>query len=187
PANSNEHEVCLTFVSHVLKELNDHLKHYEIELETIKASLMIDWTSTIQDRLETYIMNNLYSFRTKMFHQIELIYYDYHIQAIKLEYLRHNPSPYQKQLLEDLCQYKYELVTAEEVFKLLEQQINFYNSSNQSFEFSPIAESTLSSSIANQTLRQRLYLQYKETAAQARAQLFRLYLTTAEDDKYQCQ
>ena len=50
---------------------------------------------TIQKFIETYIEQNLHSLRMEIEHQVELIHYDYHIRALKLEYCRHKPNQYQ--------------------------------------------------------------------------------------------
>ncbi|CAF3084477.1 unnamed protein product, partial [Rotaria sp. Silwood2] len=44
-------------------------------------------------------------------HKIELVHSDYHIQALKLEYDRHNPNEYQKKIFKQLCRSKYEQET----------------------------------------------------------------------------
>jgi DNA-binding transcriptional MerR regulator len=91
---TNDNEVCLKFVKHHLHELDQQLKQFQTELN-LKANHFRGYTLIIQKNIETYIEQNLQSLRTKIEHQIELIHYDYHIGALKLEYFRHKPNEYQ--------------------------------------------------------------------------------------------
>jgi hypothetical protein len=91
---TNENEIYLTFVNEQLHGLDHHLKQYQAELN-MKANNFQGYTLTIQKIIETYIEQHIQSFRMKIEHQIELIHYDYYIQALKLEYFRHNPNEYQ--------------------------------------------------------------------------------------------
>ena len=52
----------------------------------MKASAITNYSLIIQKMLETYIEQNLRSFRMHIEHQIELVYHDYHIQALQREY-----------------------------------------------------------------------------------------------------
>jgi hypothetical protein len=89
----------------------------------------------------------------------------------------------QRQLMNELCQCRYEQETTEQEYHFLKQQIAHYNSSCQSFSSSPIAHSPVLDSIQNPQLRQRLVQQYREVAEQARANIFALYTATAEEQK----
>ena len=91
---TDENEICNTFVNNYFHELDSELKKYQFELN-IKINNFNGYTLTIQQMIETYIETNLRSFRKKIQHEIELIHYDYHIRALKLEYLRQNPNKYQ--------------------------------------------------------------------------------------------
>jgi len=88
---TNENEIYFNFVKKQLDELDHQLKQYQTELN-IKANNFYGYTLTIQKILETYIEQNLQSFRMKIEHQIELIHYDYHIRALQLEIFRHKPN-----------------------------------------------------------------------------------------------
>ena len=85
--------------------------------------------------------------------------------------------------MKELCQSKYEEETAEQEFLLLKQQINYYNSPAQSFERSRIGHDPLINSISNPVIRQQLLQQYKEIAVQTRANIFTLYLKSAEEQR----
>jgi hypothetical protein len=91
---NNENDIYFNFVHHHLQELDRQLKQYQSELN-IKTNHFQGYTLTIQQMIETYIEQNLQSFRMKIEHQIEIIYYDCHIRALKLEYFRHQPNKYQ--------------------------------------------------------------------------------------------
>ncbi|CAF4885114.1 unnamed protein product [Rotaria socialis] len=100
----NENEICLKFVNEQLNELQRHLKSYEQELN-IHANDYQGYTLSIQEIIKTYIEQNLNSsLHKKIEHQVELIYYDYHIRALKLEYFQLQPNQYKKQLMKQICQ-----------------------------------------------------------------------------------
>ena len=90
----NEEEVCLQLVEHALHGLAHQLQQYQTELN-IKAHTITNYTLTVHKMIETYIRQNLCSFRMNIEHQIELVSYDYHIQALKLEYERQHPTALQ--------------------------------------------------------------------------------------------
>jgi hypothetical protein len=90
----NEHEFYLKFVHGHLHELDQRLKQFQTELN-LKVKNFQGYTLTTQKIIEAYIEQNLQSLRMNIEHQIELIHYDYHIQALKLEYLRHKPNAHQ--------------------------------------------------------------------------------------------
>ncbi|CAF1459789.1 unnamed protein product, partial [Rotaria magnacalcarata] len=82
---TNENEICLKFVNGHLYALQHQLKQYQQELN-IKANNFQGYTISIQEKLMTYIELNLNSSLSKKIeHQVELIHYDYHIQALQLE------------------------------------------------------------------------------------------------------
>lgn len=91
---TNENESCSKLVNDHLNELDHQLKQYRAELN-MKANNFTDYTLSIQTLMETYIEQNLHSLRMEIEHKVELVYFDYHIQALKLEYYRHNPNDYQ--------------------------------------------------------------------------------------------
>ncbi|CAF3294650.1 unnamed protein product [Rotaria socialis] len=132
----------------------------------------------------TYIEENLNSSLSKKIeHQVELIHYDYHIRALELEYFQHKPNEYQKQLMKQICQSKYEQETSEQEYEFLNQQIAYYNLPSQSFECSTISHHPSIDSIQNLTIREALMKQFKEVAIQSRIALFNLYLESAEDQR----
>lgn len=93
-SQDNEYESCFSLVQHYIDELEKHLKKYQHELQT-KVHHFNLYSMAMQGLIETYIQHNLTDLRTKIEHQIELIHYDYHIHAIKLAYLSHQPNSFQ--------------------------------------------------------------------------------------------
>ncbi|CAF5222762.1 unnamed protein product, partial [Rotaria magnacalcarata] len=153
---TNENEICLKFVNNQLNELQRQLKQYQQELN-IKANNFQGYTLSIQEKLMTYIEENLNSSLSKKIeHQVELIHYEYHIQALKLEYFQHKPNEYQKQLMKQICQSQYEQETSEQEYELLKQKIAYYNLPSQSFECSTISRYPLVDSIQNLTVQEAL-------------------------------
>ena len=85
--------------------------------------------------------------------------------------------------MKQMCQSNYERETSEQEYRFVQQQIDYYNSPLQSFEFSPIAHSPLIDSIEDRNVRQELFQRYKNIAEQSRAALFHVYLKSAEDQR----
>ena len=89
--------------------------------------------------------------------------------------------------MKKLCQEKYEQEITEQEFNSIQQQIAYYNLPNQSFQFSSLAHSPLIDSIKDPILRRQLFKQYKEVAEQSRTKISNLCLTTAQNERIQCQ
>ena len=98
---TNENESCLKLVNDRLHELDHQLKHYQIEFN-MKINRFQGYLPTIRTSIETYIEENLHSLCMKIDHKIELIHFDYHIQALKIEYLRQNPNAFQVCLIDKI-------------------------------------------------------------------------------------
>ncbi|CAF1390310.1 unnamed protein product [Rotaria sordida] len=179
---TNENDTCMCFVKDYIHELNKQLKQYQIELN-IKINNCKCYTPVLGEILEKYIKENLSSLNLEIDHKIEIIQYDYQIQALKIEYQRQKPTATQELKMKQLCHSKYEEETTQQEFDFLRKQMDYYNSPSQAFKYSPIAESTLINSIENPTIRKQIFNQYKDIAMQARAQLFALYLKTAKEQK----
>ncbi|CAF3661117.1 unnamed protein product [Rotaria socialis] len=180
---TNENEICLKFADDHLYALQHQLKQYQQELN-IKANNFQGYTLSIQEIIITYIEQNLNSSLSKKIkHQVELIHYDYHIRALKLEYFQHKPNEYQKQLMIQICQNQYEQETSEQEYELLKQKIAYHNFPSQSFECSIISHHPLIDSIQNLTVQEALKKQFKEVAIQSRITLFNIYLKSAEDQR----
>ncbi|CAF1646668.1 unnamed protein product [Rotaria magnacalcarata] len=157
---TNGNEICLKFTNGQLNALQHQLKQYQQELN-IKANNFQGYTISIQEKLMTYIEQNLE-------HQVELIHYDYHIRALELEYFQHKTNEYQE-------------------YELLKQKIAYYDLPSQSFECSTISHHPLVDSIQNVTIREALMKQFKEVAIQSRIALFNMYLKSAEDQREEYQ
>ena len=87
-------ETCLNFVQQSLEILRTHLQQYQLELD-LKIKQSQDYSFAMQQALENYFEQHLQQLRRQIEHEIQLAHYDYHIGAIKLEYRRHQPNPYQ--------------------------------------------------------------------------------------------
>ncbi|CAF5171404.1 unnamed protein product [Rotaria magnacalcarata] len=180
---TNGNEICLKFVNDHLYALQHQLKQYQQELN-IKANNFQGYTLSIQEMFLTYIEENLNSSLSKKIkHQVELIHYDYHIRALKLEYFQHKPNEYQGQLMKQICQSKYEQETSEQEYEFLKQQIAYYSLPSQSLACSNIFHSPLFNSIQNIPLREELIQKCKDAAEQGRNNLFNIYLKSAEDQR----
>ena len=88
---SNENETRRSFVTGYLSMLDDQLKQYHSELNKQKLRLP-SCTLAVQEIMETYIKENLSPIRMDIEHQIELINYDYHIRALKVQYYQQSSN-----------------------------------------------------------------------------------------------
>ncbi|CAF3322185.1 unnamed protein product [Rotaria socialis] len=184
---TNENEICLKFTNGHLYALQNQLKEYQQELN-IKANNYPGYTLSIQEIIKTYLEENLNaSLYKKIQHQVALIHYDYHIRALELEYFQHKPNEYQKQLMKQICQIKYEQETSEQEYEFLKQQIAYYTLPSQSFECSTTSHQPSIDSVQNVTIRTALMKQFKEVAIQSRNKLFNVYLESAEDQREEYQ
>ena len=87
-------DIYIEFVNNQLNELQYQLKRYQMELN-IKANNFQGYSLIIQKIIEAHIEQNLQPFRMEIEHKVELLHYDYHIRALKLEYFRHKPNEHQ--------------------------------------------------------------------------------------------
>ena len=89
--------------------------------------------------------------------------------------------------MKQVCESKYKQETTEQEYILLQQHVAYHNSPSQSFESSPMAQSTLIDSIQNVDMRRQLMNQYREVALQTRANLFHMYTKSAQDEQEEYQ
>ena len=87
--NVNEHSMA--YVNKYLSEWNKQFKLHRTELN-IKANKFTGYTLLLQKALEAYIERNLAVLRANIEHQVELVVYEYHIQASKVEFYRLKPN-----------------------------------------------------------------------------------------------
>ncbi|CAF2015042.1 unnamed protein product [Rotaria magnacalcarata] len=159
---------------------------FETKQKLFYSTTLPIWPKEIKtiEMFLTYIEENLNSSLSKKIkHQVELIHYDYHIRALKLEYFQHKPNEYQGQLMKQICQSKYEQETSEQEYEFLKQQIAYYSLPSQSLACSNIFHSPLFNSIQNIPLREELIQKCKDAAEQGRNNLFNIYLKSAEDQR----
>jgi hypothetical protein len=65
--------------------MNYRLKQKQF-MSNVKANRIQNYSLTIQEMLEDYIDKRLRPFQINIEHRLELIYHDYHIGALKIEY-----------------------------------------------------------------------------------------------------
>jgi len=91
---TSDNTTCMNFVTNTLELLEKYLKHIETELRSLVTRLP-RYSLSIQQMLIMHIQENLNDVIVEFTHQIELVHFDYHIRALKLEFLQHHPSKYQ--------------------------------------------------------------------------------------------
>ncbi|CAF1515925.1 unnamed protein product [Rotaria magnacalcarata] len=151
--STDENNICSKFVTRHLYKFDYQLKQYQIKYNK-KVNKLTRSTLKIEHIFETYLEQNLSTFRLEIEDKIELVHYDYHIQALKLVYDCHYPNDYQNKLFQQLCQNKYELEIREQEFNFLKQQITYYKSPSQSTSFNSIHTTN--------NIKQALFNQHKK-------------------------
>ncbi|CAF5020485.1 unnamed protein product, partial [Rotaria socialis] len=101
----------------------DLVCYHRQELERQLKQIQIEWNEKVNHFLEIE-------------HKINLVTYDYQIEAIKQEFNRQNSTEYQKKLMKQLCLKRDEKETTEQELKFLQERINHFNVLDQSFEHS---------------------------------------------------
>ena len=91
---NNEDEICTKFVQNYLNELKEQLQQYENGLIKSKKDFA-EYTVAVNSMIKRYIEIPLLCIHREIDYQIELIYYDYHIQALKRVFEQQNPTKYQ--------------------------------------------------------------------------------------------
>ena len=91
---TSDNTTCMNFVTNTLELLEKYLKHLETELRSLVTRLP-GYSLPIQQMLIMHIQENLNDVIMEFTHQIELVHFDYHIRALKLEFLQHHPNKYQ--------------------------------------------------------------------------------------------
>ncbi len=89
-------------------------------------------------------------------------------------------------IVQHLCQLKYEQERTKYEAKFLKQQIPIYIAAHP-LEKHSIAQSSLIDRIRHPIMRQELYQHYQETAEQARMKMMTVYQKYAEAKRDQCQ
>ncbi len=89
--NENEN-LCLTYVTKYLSELDNKMKQYEMEFNNTKKSDLLD---LLQTTIETFVQKGLESVRLNIEYQTALIQYIYNDCVLELEFLRYHPTAHQ--------------------------------------------------------------------------------------------
>ncbi|CAF4086388.1 unnamed protein product [Adineta steineri] len=176
-AGAAENDACMSLVHDRLREFNDNIQKYEIEIDLLRNRLSND-RETIYQTIETLIEQKLESLRQKIEHTITLVQYDYKDRALELEFFQQNPSDHCIKLYKHLYDVRYKQDVTREEVQLVKQRISHYNSSSKSKL--QITHPTFITTITNQDFQQQLNNQLTNAAEQAKNDMLNLYVKTAE-------
>jgi hypothetical protein len=84
------------------QELERQLKQMKMEWND-KVNRFSGYNSKVEQLLQDYIIENLHEFQKDIEHKIELVTYDYQIEAIKQEFNHQNPTEYQVCVCVSVC------------------------------------------------------------------------------------
>jgi hypothetical protein len=76
------------------QELERQLRQIQIQWNE-KVNHLSSYNLKVEQLLQDYIIQNQDEFQKEIEHKIELVTYDYQIEAIKQEFNRQNPTEYQ--------------------------------------------------------------------------------------------
>ncbi|CAF1392726.1 unnamed protein product [Adineta steineri] len=174
----NQDNACSTLVNHGLCQLNDESEGYlrELSLNTTKIS---DYTPNIEYIIDKFVEQGLIGLRIEIDCQIALVEHDYIDEILKQQYLEQNPTSTQIESVEYLCELKSNHETKKYELNLLKDKMPTYLSAH-SFDSRSIIESPLINTIRNPSLRQQLYMQYKNLMEQIQSKMLNVYLESIE-------
>ena len=84
----------MNIVNSYIDKFNQQLKQCQTELNNRKNKFHC-FTLTMAQMIQTYIEQHLSSLCIEIQHKIELVHYDYYIEAVKLAYIQCKPNQYQ--------------------------------------------------------------------------------------------
>jgi hypothetical protein len=93
-ANTHANETIFNFVNGQLNALDQRLQQYQNKLNN-SASHCQGYTPTIHRVMEAYVHQGVFLARMETEHKVQLVDLDYHIRALKLDYVRRNPNMFQ--------------------------------------------------------------------------------------------
>ncbi|CAF3049447.1 unnamed protein product [Rotaria sp. Silwood2] len=181
--NANIHTSPMELVCYHRQQLEKQLRETQIEWNE-KVNHLSGYNLKVEHLLENYINEHLHELLQEIEHKKKLVTYDYHIEAIKQEFLRLNPTEYDKKLMKQSCFKKNEEKTTERELQFLEERMNHSNISDPSLERSTITPSSIINFIENTEIRQQIYKQYRHIIEQAKADFCTLSLKTAQEQHH---
>jgi hypothetical protein len=92
--NENNYPISMNLVHYHRQELEKQVRQTQIEWNQ-KANQCSGYNFKVEQFLESYINQHSHEFNMEIEHKIKLVTYDYHIEAIKQEFERRNPTEYQ--------------------------------------------------------------------------------------------
>lgn len=92
--NSNNYISSMDLVCYHREELEKQLRETQIEWNK-RVHHFSGYNMKVEQLLQNYIQQHLNEFQKEIEHKIKLVTYDYHIEAIKQEFYRQNPTEYE--------------------------------------------------------------------------------------------
>ncbi|CAF1336806.1 unnamed protein product [Adineta steineri] len=174
----NQDNACSTLINHCLCQLTDKSEEYRRELR-LNTTQISNYTPTMEYIIEKFVEQGLIGLRIEIDCQIILVEHDYIDNILKQQYLAQNPTSTQIESVEHLCKLKsnHERLRCE--LNLLKDKIPTYLSIH-SFDSQSIIESPLINTIRNPSLRQQLYILYKNLMEQIKSKMLNVYLESIE-------
>ncbi|CAF1339014.1 unnamed protein product [Adineta steineri] len=176
--NINHDNACSTLVNHCLCQLNDKSEEYRRELR-LNTTRLSDYTPNMEYIIEKFVEQGLIGLRIEIDCQIALVKHDYIDEILKQQYLAQNPTAIQIESVEHLCKLKSNHETLRYELNLLKDKIPTYLSTHP-FDSQSLIESPLINSTRNPSLRQQLYILYKNLMEQIKNKMLNVYLESIE-------
>ncbi|CAF2844990.1 unnamed protein product [Rotaria sp. Silwood2] len=121
--NNDQQKLYETIVSQHLEQLNQQIEIYLMEYHDKKSSF-IGLTDCMEKDIETFVQqHSLVPFKLKLNYKMTILEYDYNDELLEREYLRQNPTDYQKNVAQHLYDIAYTYVQAKCELIELKQRI----------------------------------------------------------------
>ncbi|CAF4729181.1 unnamed protein product, partial [Rotaria sp. Silwood2] len=105
---------CLTYVTQHLDELDDKMKQCQTKYN-MKKNQYFNYVP----KMQTFVHQQLEPARLATEQQIALVHYNYNDHLFELKFMAYNPTPQQKQIVENLNHAKYQEEMTKEEYNLL--------------------------------------------------------------------
>lgn len=201
------HRACQDLVYHHLDEYSEKIRLYEYQFHQTQENFPY-WTSTIDENIQTFVQQyGIKPLQIKYKHQIAVLTCEYEDHILQRRYQQHNPTAYQvsfvliyrcvlllffvhiyvkKQIAQDFYEAECHLETTKMEFVEYQERIRC-NRPPTSYGTLEIPLAPAIHTIANQTIRQRLWNRYENLLQQTKTDLLAVHLAVQQAAIYQYQ
>lgn len=174
-----DHVSCLNFAQDYLRQLNDELEQYQMELKDQQRRH--SWyNKEINDKIERFVyQQHLQGVESKIQQKILLVKLDYRIQLNQMEFLQLNPNANHTTVFQQLIQAKQDLLNSKLKVDLLKQQV-FYQKLPDFLQHLQLPIVPIIDQVHHPANQRSLQNQYERVIQQTTSDLMLIYVAAAE-------